>query len=56
MELAFEYLIRRDQMEWITIYSDEVTVEPLLCTSQKRTLSHGHTGTLVLYYMSTKLH
>jgi len=33
LELAFEYLIRKDQMEWITIYSDQVlTVEPQLCS------------------------
>lgn len=24
LELAFEYLLRRDQMKWIAIYSDEV--------------------------------
>ena len=25
LELAFEYLLRKDQMQWITIYSDDVS-------------------------------
>ena len=24
LELAFEYLVKKDEMEWITIYSSEV--------------------------------
>ena len=32
MELAFEYLINRDKMQWVTIYSDQVYIQFLLCS------------------------